>query len=68
MRPGDPRYLSYLVRMWRVRTRQGWAWRASLESPLGGERHTFPTFEHLVAFLRAQTAQQGSEGEEEADQ
>jgi len=47
-------YLSYLLRLW-------WSdedevvWRASLESPMNGERQGFASLKDLFAFLEAQT-------------
>jgi len=51
--------------MWQVKGKRGWLWRASLESPGSGERRAFPSFEHLIAFLRAQTGYQGLDGKVE---
>ncbi len=65
MSQDQPRYLSYLIRMWQVRTVTGWQWRASLESPGSGERRAFPSLDHLIAYLRAQTDRQGPGGVEE---
>jgi hypothetical protein len=48
MSQDEPRYLSYLVRMWQIKTRRGYQWRASLESPGSGKRHTFPNLELLI--------------------
>jgi hypothetical protein len=67
-----PDYLSYLLRLWRVRERGPpdgeppdsgvSAWRASLQSPGTGERIGFRTLEELFAFLRGQTGtRQGSD-------
>jgi hypothetical protein len=66
MRQDRPRYLSYLIRMWQVKGRRGWQWRASLESPDSGERRSFPSLDRLIAFLRAQTGGEGpdDQGEE----
>ncbi len=65
MSQDQPRYLSYLIRMWQVKTGQGWQWARLLESPGSGERRAFPSLEHLIAFLRAQTGRQGAGGVEE---
>ena len=62
MRQDQSRYLSYLIRMWQVKAKRGWQWRASLESPGSGERRSFSSLEHMIAFLRAQTGQQGLDG------
>jgi len=61
----QPRYLSYLIRMWQVKGKRGWQWRAYVESPGSGERQAFPSLDHLIAFLRAQTGKWGPEGKEE---
>jgi hypothetical protein len=53
-----PRYLSFLIRLWQVKMRGGWQWRASLESPGSGKKQSFPSLEHLIAFLRAQANNQ----------
>ncbi len=58
-------YLSFLLRLWRSGKGQQAAWRASLESPLTGERRGFASLPELVAFLEAVigAASQGSEGQ-----
>ena len=50
-----PDYLSYLLRLWRVRERGPPAWRASLQRPGSGERVSFATLDELFAFLSQQT-------------
>ncbi len=52
--PERREYLSYLLRLWRVGTEKA-VWRASLESPHGGERIGFASLDALFAFLRQQT-------------
>ncbi len=47
-------YFSYLLRLWRVGTEKA-VWRASLESPLTGERIGFASLDALFAFLLQQT-------------
>lgn len=47
----QPRYLSYLLRLWRVKVDGEFAWRASLESPNTGERRGFADLDSLYAFL-----------------
>ncbi len=44
-------YISFLLRLYRVQSGEGWTWRASLEDPLSGERHAFPDLQTLFAFL-----------------
>ena len=48
-----PRYLSYLLRMWRIDD-DGAAWYASLESSMSRERRGFASLESLFDFLRMQ--------------
>jgi hypothetical protein len=50
------RYLSYLLRVWRVGRQRSGIWRASLESPRSGERLSFPDLEALFAYLRGLTS------------
>lgn len=50
----QPDYLSYLLRLWRIRGETA-AWRGSLESPLTGARLGFGSLDELFAFLREQT-------------
>ena len=52
----QPRYLSYLLRLWPVQENEHTTWRASLESAHTGERQGFADVEALSAFLREQTA------------
>ena len=54
-------YLSFLLRLWRVRNSQssqggaeGMVWRASLQDTLTDEQVSFASLEDLVAFLRRQ--------------
>jgi len=49
------RYLSYLLRLWQIKSGGELVWRASLESPHTGERRGFASLEALFAFLRWQT-------------
>ncbi len=55
--PNDDRkdYLAYMVRLWRTEGDEEPVWRASVESPHTGERHTFAKVELLIAFLREKT-------------
>jgi hypothetical protein len=52
-----PRYQSFLLRLWQVRSKHGWGWQASLESPTTGKRLGFQTIDALVAFIEGQTQQ-----------
>jgi hypothetical protein len=60
-----PDYLSYLLRLWRVREHGPPAWRASLQRPGSGERLSFATLDELFAYLRRQTGTRA--GTEHAD-
>ena len=55
MKDKSPYYLSYLLRLWGAG--KG-AWRASLESPMTGERHGFASLKDLFAFLQARADDQ----------
>lgn len=46
-------YQTYLLRLWRSKTRAGDGRRASLEDPHTGERVGFAGLEELFAFLMA---------------
>jgi hypothetical protein len=59
-------YQSYLLRLWESHEKGERIWRASVESPLTGERIGFATLQALFAFLRAQTGDIGGQGEENA--
>lgn len=50
-----PRYLSYLLRLWRTDDQSQPIWRASLESPGTGERLSFADLHGLFKFLENQT-------------
>ena len=54
-------YLSYLLRLWRVRQNDLDVWRASLEDTHSGERQGFASLEALIDFLREQTQAIGEE-------
>ena len=47
-----PRYASFLLRLWQVRDKGTWVWRASLESPGSARVQGFSSPESLFAFLR----------------
>jgi hypothetical protein len=46
-------YTSYILRVWRVKEGQRWAWRAMLERVSTGERVGFTDLASLVTFLQA---------------
>jgi len=43
MSDDQPVYLSYLLRLWSTSADRERVWRASLKSPLTGQRHSFAT-------------------------
>jgi hypothetical protein len=53
---GQPRYISYLLRLWQVEDREGLVWRLSLESPHTGEHRGFADLAALCSFLESQCA------------
>jgi len=67
-------YLSYLLRLWQIRSEGKLVWRASLESPHTGERRGFANLADLFTFLeeeighvaRGQTASNVNEKEGDA--
>jgi hypothetical protein len=48
-------YISYLLRLWQIRSEGKPAWRASLESPHTGERRGFANLADLFTFLEEET-------------
>ena len=54
MTASDQDYVSYLLRLWRVKEGDKDVWRASLQDPQSGERISFATVEALFAFLQEQ--------------
>jgi hypothetical protein len=57
-------YLSFLLRLWRVRQNEGNGWRASLEDPHTGEVRSFASLELLWDFLCEQTHSAGKQTSE----
>jgi hypothetical protein len=53
-------YLAFMLRLWQDQNEGSAVWRASLESPLSGERRGFVSLEALFDFLR-QHAEQNTE-------
>ncbi len=51
----EPRYTSYLLRLWQIMSGDEMVWRASLENAQTGERRGFTSLDALFAFLRQQT-------------
>ena len=62
MSKGQPRYLSYLLRLWQIESQGQLVWRASLEQARTGERRGFPDLAGLIAYLREETAVATDEG------
>jgi hypothetical protein len=62
----EQRHISYLLRLWPVRSEDGIVWRASLESAHTGDRIGFASLDALFAFLRGRTdAEPGAVAPEE---
>ena len=59
---GEPGYLSFLLRLWRVDDGEASAWRASLQNALTGQRQGFANLAQLMAFLQQQIAVSGNPG------
>jgi hypothetical protein len=51
----EQRYVSYLLRLWQVQSKDGLVWRASLEHASTGERRGFACLADLCAFLEQET-------------
>lgn len=56
MSENHQRYMSYLLRLWQVTVEGRPVWRASLESPLTGERRGFANLDDLFEYLEEETA------------
>ena len=58
-------YISYLLRLQRVREHGRWIWRASLEDAESGERISFPDLQSLFCYLesttRSETPEEGAD-------
>ncbi|MCK5635035.1 MAG: hypothetical protein KAI06_08105 [Anaerolineales bacterium] len=48
---GEVGYRSFLLRLWRVDTKEKLAWRFSLENSVTGERKEFANLGELLVFL-----------------
>ena len=62
MSEGQPRHLSYLLRLWQIESQGRLVWRASLQEARSGERRGFPDLEALIAYLREETAARTDQG------
>jgi hypothetical protein len=60
----ERRYISYLLRLWRVSRTGKPVWRASLESPLTGQRLAFANLADLFAFLESETGRSSQDQDE----
>jgi hypothetical protein len=49
------RYISYLLRLWQVKSEGELVWRASLDNPHTGQRRGFASLAEMVAFLEQET-------------
>jgi hypothetical protein len=54
-------YLSYLLRLWQIRSGGRLVWRASLEEAHTGERQGFAGIDALLVFLREQTGDESDD-------
>lgn len=54
MNPAAIQYQSYLLRLWKVRADSTPIWRASLESPMTGQREGFASVRDLILYLAEQ--------------
>jgi hypothetical protein len=50
----ERRYLSYLLRLWQIKSGGELVWRVSLENPHTRERQGFASLEDLFDFLQEQ--------------
>ena len=60
----ERRYISYLLRLWRVNRTGKPVWRASLESPQTGQRLAFANLADLFAILADETGCTGQDQDE----
>jgi hypothetical protein len=49
------RYISYLLRLWQVKSEGELVWRASLDSPPTGQRLGFASLAEMYTFLEQET-------------
>jgi len=48
---GESQYLSFVLRLWQVKSADRASWRASLEDSISGERFGFADLEALFTYL-----------------
>ena len=53
----ERRYLSFLLRLWRINQNSNETWRASLEDPRTGEQRGFASLDLMMEFLLEQLQQ-----------
>jgi hypothetical protein len=58
-------YISYLLRLWQIKSQGSPVWRASLEEPHTGQRRGFASLEDLFDFLRQETGEASASKESE---
>ena len=51
MRQEEPRYMSFLLRLWQTEGDEGFVWRVSLEKPHDGARTGFASLAGLCTYL-----------------
>ena len=52
-RSGSDNYISFLLRLWRTGANGKATWRASLESPMDGQRLNFAALKELYSYLES---------------
>ena len=57
-------YLSYLLRLWRVRVGGKLVWRASLENPFTGGQMGFANLSELIIYLKTQIGKKDQDTDE----
>lgn len=60
-------YLSFLLRIWRVRVNGKPVWRASLEYPVTRERKGFANLRELITYLKDEVRKASEDDDEMSD-
>lgn len=68
MRDEHTHYLAYMLRLWVVDSNNQSVWRASLESPVTGDRQAFRSLAALFEFLEEKTSRPAQNEEELASE